>query len=92
MLFRSLLAVSLLTCLLALGIAQHATAEPAGEVVIAWRGVGPRIAEHALDTFHLVPSPAHEDIKLKAQSPSREGGFDGAEALELGADAVARRD
>jgi peptide/nickel transport system substrate-binding protein len=29
------------------------------------RGVGPRIAEHALDTFHLVPSPAHEEIKLK---------------------------
>ena len=31
------------------------------------RGVGPRIAEHALDTLHLVPSPAHEEIKLKAQ-------------------------
>ena len=31
------------------------------------RGVGPRIAEHALDSLHLVPSPAHEDIKLKAQ-------------------------
>ena len=30
------------------------------------RGVGPRIAEHALDTLHLVPSPAHEEIKLKA--------------------------
>ena len=29
------------------------------------RGVGPRIAEHALDSLHLVPSPAHEDIKLK---------------------------
>jgi peptide/nickel transport system substrate-binding protein len=29
------------------------------------RGVGPRIAEHALDTLHLVPSPAHEEIKLK---------------------------
>ena len=31
------------------------------------RGVGPRVAEHALDTLHLVPSPAHEDIKLKGQ-------------------------
>ena len=30
------------------------------------RGVDPRIAEHALDTLHLVPSPAHEEIKLKA--------------------------
>jgi peptide/nickel transport system substrate-binding protein len=30
------------------------------------RGVGPRVAEHALDTLHLVPSPAHEEIKLKA--------------------------
>ena len=29
------------------------------------RGVGPRVAEHALDTLHLVPSPAHEEIKLK---------------------------
>ena len=29
------------------------------------RGVGPRVAEHALDTLHLVPSPAHEAIKLK---------------------------
>ena len=28
-------------------------------------GVGPRVAEHALDTLHLVPSPAHEEIKLK---------------------------
>jgi peptide/nickel transport system substrate-binding protein len=31
------------------------------------RGVGPRVAEHALDTLHLVPSPAHEEIKLKGQ-------------------------
>jgi peptide/nickel transport system substrate-binding protein len=29
------------------------------------RGVGPRIAHHALDTLHLVPSPAHEEIKLE---------------------------
>src|SRR5262249_52054821 len=32
------------------------------------RGVGPRIAEPAPDTLHLVPSPAHEDIKLKSPS------------------------
>ncbi len=31
------------------------------------RGVGPRLAEHALDTVHLHPYPAYEDIKLKAQ-------------------------
>jgi peptide/nickel transport system substrate-binding protein len=31
------------------------------------RGVGPRLAEHALDTIHLHPYPAYEDIKLKAQ-------------------------
>jgi peptide/nickel transport system substrate-binding protein len=31
------------------------------------RGVGPRMAEHALDTMHLVPSPALEDMRLKAQ-------------------------
>ena len=29
------------------------------------RGVGPRIAEHALDTMPLVPYPAWEDVKLK---------------------------
>jgi peptide/nickel transport system substrate-binding protein len=29
------------------------------------RGVGPRVAEHALDTFNLVPFPAHEDMKMK---------------------------
>ena len=29
------------------------------------RGVGPRIAEHALDAMPLVPSPAWEDVKLK---------------------------
>jgi peptide/nickel transport system substrate-binding protein len=29
------------------------------------RGVGPRIAEHALDVMPLVPYPAYEDIKLK---------------------------
>jgi peptide/nickel transport system substrate-binding protein len=29
------------------------------------RGVGPRIAEHALDTMPLVPYPAYEDMKLK---------------------------
>jgi peptide/nickel transport system substrate-binding protein len=31
------------------------------------RGVGPRVAEHALDSMPLVPFPAHEDIRLKAQ-------------------------
>ena len=29
------------------------------------RGVGPRIADHALDTMPLVPYPAWEDVKLK---------------------------
>ncbi len=31
------------------------------------RGVGPRVAEHALDTQHLVPFSAYEEIRLKAQ-------------------------
>jgi ABC-type transport system substrate-binding protein len=31
------------------------------------RGVGPRLAEHALDTMHLVPFPALEEMRLKAQ-------------------------
>ena len=30
------------------------------------RGVGPRIAEHMLDTMHLIPFPAYEEIRLKA--------------------------
>jgi peptide/nickel transport system substrate-binding protein len=29
------------------------------------RGVGPRVAEHALDSLPLVPYPAYEDMKLK---------------------------
>jgi peptide/nickel transport system substrate-binding protein len=29
------------------------------------RGVGPRVAEHALDSMHLVPFPALEDVRLK---------------------------
>jgi peptide/nickel transport system substrate-binding protein len=29
------------------------------------RGVGPRIAEHALDSMHLIPFPAYEEIRLK---------------------------
>jgi len=29
------------------------------------RGVGPRLAEHALDTQHLVPFSAYEEIRLK---------------------------
>jgi peptide/nickel transport system substrate-binding protein len=29
------------------------------------RGVGPRLAEHALDTLPLVPYPAYEDMRLK---------------------------
>jgi peptide/nickel transport system substrate-binding protein len=29
------------------------------------RGVGPRLAEHALDVMHLVPSPALEEVRLK---------------------------
>src|SRR2546426_4110111 len=31
------------------------------------RGVGPRLAEHALDTQHLVPFSAYEEIPLKVQ-------------------------
>jgi peptide/nickel transport system substrate-binding protein len=31
------------------------------------RGVGPRVAEHMLDTMPLVPFPAHEDMRLKGQ-------------------------
>jgi peptide/nickel transport system substrate-binding protein len=30
------------------------------------RGVGPRVAEHMLDTQHLVPYPAWEDMRMKA--------------------------
>jgi len=30
------------------------------------RGVGPRVAEHALDTMPLVPYPLYEDMKLKS--------------------------
>ncbi|HEU5194384.1 MAG TPA: ABC transporter substrate-binding protein [Methylomirabilota bacterium] len=30
------------------------------------RGVGPRLAEHMLDTQHLIPYPAWEEMKLKA--------------------------
>jgi len=29
------------------------------------RGVGPRVAEHMLDTRHLVPYPAYEEMRLK---------------------------
>jgi peptide/nickel transport system substrate-binding protein len=29
------------------------------------RGVGPRVAEHMLDTLHLVPFPSWEDMRLK---------------------------
>jgi len=31
------------------------------------RGVGPRIAEHMLDSMPLVPFPAYEDMRLKGQ-------------------------
>jgi hypothetical protein len=31
------------------------------------RGVGPRLAEHALDSMHLVPFSAVEEIRLKGQ-------------------------
>jgi hypothetical protein len=31
------------------------------------RGVGPRLAEHALDSMHLVPFPSVEEIRLKGQ-------------------------
>jgi hypothetical protein len=31
------------------------------------RGVGPRVAEHMLDSMHLIPFPCYEDVKLKAQ-------------------------
>jgi peptide/nickel transport system substrate-binding protein len=30
------------------------------------RGVGPRLAEHMLDTQHLIPYPAYEEMKLKS--------------------------
>jgi hypothetical protein len=29
------------------------------------RGVGPRMAEHMLDTQHLVPYPAWEEVRMK---------------------------
>jgi peptide/nickel transport system substrate-binding protein len=29
------------------------------------RGVGPRLAEHALDSMHLIPFSAYEEIRLK---------------------------
>ena len=29
------------------------------------RGVGPRVAEHALDTQHLVSYPAWEEMRMK---------------------------
>ena len=28
-------------------------------------GVGPRVADHTLDTLHLVPFPSWEDLRLK---------------------------
>jgi peptide/nickel transport system substrate-binding protein len=31
------------------------------------RGVGPRVAEHMLDSMHLIPFPNYEDMRLKAQ-------------------------
>ena len=31
------------------------------------RGVGPRLAEHALDSMHLIPFPALEEVRLKSQ-------------------------
>lgn len=31
------------------------------------RGVGPRVAEHMLDSMHLIPFPSYEDVRLKAQ-------------------------
>jgi peptide/nickel transport system substrate-binding protein len=31
------------------------------------RGVGPRVAEHMLDSMHLIPFSSYEDVKLKAQ-------------------------
>jgi hypothetical protein len=31
------------------------------------RGVGPRMADHALDTLPLVPFPALEEMRLKSQ-------------------------
>jgi ABC-type transport system substrate-binding protein len=31
------------------------------------RGVGPRMADHALDALHLVPFPALEEMRLKSQ-------------------------
>ena len=31
------------------------------------RGVGPRVAEHMLDSMHLIPFPAYEEVRLKGQ-------------------------
>ena len=31
------------------------------------RGVGPRVAEHMLDSMPLIPFPAYEDMRLKGQ-------------------------
>src|SRR5437899_2656416 len=31
------------------------------------RGVGPRVAEHMLDSMHLIPFPSYEDVRLKGQ-------------------------
>jgi len=31
------------------------------------RGVGPRIAEHMLDSMHLIPFSAYEEVRLKGQ-------------------------
>jgi peptide/nickel transport system substrate-binding protein len=31
------------------------------------RGVGPRVAEHMLDSMHLIPFPNYEEFRLKSQ-------------------------
>ena len=31
------------------------------------RGVGPRVAVHALDSMHLIPFPAWEEVRLKGE-------------------------
>src|SRR5206468_3972746 len=38
------------------------------------RGVGPRIAEHMLDSMHLIPFPAYEEVRRKDHGLPRPAG------------------
>jgi hypothetical protein len=33
----------------------------------ALMGIGPRVAEHTINSLHLVPFPSWEDVRLKSQ-------------------------